>query len=76
MLQTQRSLVGVCTMRAPVDCPQCNLIPMECTTWPITLEIHNLDEHVMTVDRHDFVGIEDPRGFSFQVRGFAATVVT
>lgn len=65
-LREQNSLVGICTLRRPVGCPTCSLTPVDCTTWPAILEIENLDERVMTVDRHDFVGIEDPRGFSFQ----------
>jgi hypothetical protein len=65
-LSQQRSHVGICTLRRPSGCPTCSLIPMDCTTWPASLEMANLDERAMTVDRSGFVGMEDPRGFSFQ----------
>jgi hypothetical protein len=35
-------------------------------SWSSSLHISNLDQLDSTVDPHDFVGVEDPRGFSFQ----------
>ena len=62
----QNSHVGICTLRRPVGCPTCSITPMDCVSWPSSLHISNLDELAMTVDSRDFVGVEDPRGFSFQ----------